>query len=114
VTLELDKAGILANLMDDEDLLFESIDIFLDSAAERLVKLEAGVVSKDAQAVMEEGHTLKGIVSYFTKEDCFEAAKKLEVMGRNKELDGVEEAFSDFKAKLAELIEALKAWRDGK
>jgi HPt (histidine-containing phosphotransfer) domain-containing protein len=98
--------------MGDEELLFESIDLFLSSAATRYASLVEAVAAKDAQKVMEEGHTIKGMVGYFSKEEPFEAAKKLEFMGRSKELAGVEEALADFKTKLDELSAYLIAWRD--
>jgi HPt (histidine-containing phosphotransfer) domain-containing protein len=98
--------------MDDEELLFESIDTFLTSAAARCSSLEGAVKARDAQKVMEEGHTIKGMVGYFTTGEPYEASKKLEFMGRNNDLAGVDEALADLKAKLDELVSYLTAWRN--
>jgi HPt (histidine-containing phosphotransfer) domain-containing protein len=111
VSLQIDKAGILENFMDDEELLFESIDLFLERAAGRLETLEKAVTDKNVEGVMAEGHTLKGMVGIFSTGEAFESAKKLEFMGREKNLTGVEDALKDFALKLNELCDALKAWR---
>jgi HPt (histidine-containing phosphotransfer) domain-containing protein len=111
VAVQLNKEELLANFMDDEELLFESIDLFLERADERYKLLEAAVKERSEQRVMEEGHTLKGMVAIFTQESPYEAAKKLEFMGRNKDLAGVDEALADFQGKLGELKDALREWR---
>jgi hypothetical protein len=61
---------------------------------------------------MAEAHALKGVVGIFSPGEVFDAAKKLEFMGRNKDLNGVDEALADFEVKLAELIVLLKNWRE--
>jgi HPt (histidine-containing phosphotransfer) domain-containing protein len=112
VALEINREELLENFMGDEELLFESIDLFLERAASRYVSLDAAVKSGDPQKVMEEGHTIKGMVGIFSTGEPFEAAKKLEFMGRNKDLAGVDEALADFKGKLDELTTYLSAWKD--
>jgi HPt (histidine-containing phosphotransfer) domain-containing protein len=112
VTFQLKKEELLANFMDDEELLFESIDLFMERADERYKLLSDAVKERNEQRVMEEGHTLKGMVAIFTQESPYEAAKKLEFMGRNKDLTGVDEALADFKDKLDELKQALTEWRN--
>jgi HPt (histidine-containing phosphotransfer) domain-containing protein len=108
----IDRETLLENFMDDEELLFESIDTFLTSAAARSVSLDAAVAAADAEKVMHEGHTLKGMVGIFSTGEAFEAAKKLEFMGRNNDLNGSVEALADFKAKLNELCVYLEAWKN--
>jgi HPt (histidine-containing phosphotransfer) domain-containing protein len=99
--------------MDDEELLFESIDLFLERADQRYGLLDTAVKDRDEKRVMEEGHTLKGMVAIFTQDTPYEAAKTLEFMGRNKDLTGVDEALGRFKTELDDLKDALKQWRDG-
>ncbi|MDR1487403.1 MAG: Hpt domain-containing protein [Deltaproteobacteria bacterium] len=111
--VEVDKESIYENFMDDEELIFESIDMFMESSNTRCKALQEAVQQKDAERVMAEAHALKGVVGLFSPGDVFEAAKKVELMGRNNALAGIDEAFSDFKSKLDELIVILKQWRDG-
>jgi HPt (histidine-containing phosphotransfer) domain-containing protein len=110
VTVQLNKEDLLANFMDDEELLFESIDLFLERADERYKLLNDAVKERNDQRVMEEGHTLKGMVAIFTQESPYEAAKKLEFMGREKNLDGVDEALADLEGNLGKLSEVMAGW----
>jgi HPt (histidine-containing phosphotransfer) domain-containing protein len=107
VTVEIDKEALLENFMEDEELLTESIDLFLERVEERYKTLSGAIRDKDIQKVMEEGHTIKGMVGIFEKGEVFEAAKKLEFMGRDKNLEGAEDALSDFRGKLDQLCSIL-------
>jgi HPt (histidine-containing phosphotransfer) domain-containing protein len=69
------------------------------------------VAAKDAEKIMAEAHALKGVVGIFSPGEVMEAAKELEFMGRNNDLDGVGEALARFEALLAELTRILKDWR---
>jgi HPt (histidine-containing phosphotransfer) domain-containing protein len=112
VALDINREELLENFMGDEELLFESIDLFLERAETRYQTLVAAVRDRDAVKIMEEGHTIKGMVGIFSTGSPFEAAKKLEFMGRNKEMDGLDEALSDFKDQLDELTGYLTDWKD--
>jgi HPt (histidine-containing phosphotransfer) domain-containing protein len=112
VAVTVDRESIYDNFMNDEELIFESIDIFMDSSANRLEALRAAVKARDEEQVMAEAHALKGVVGIFSPGDVFEAAKKLEFMGRNKDLTGVDEALVDFEGKLEQLRGILQQWRD--
>ncbi|MDR1546516.1 MAG: Hpt domain-containing protein [Deltaproteobacteria bacterium] len=112
MTVEIDKASICENFMDDEELIFESIDLFLESATARLKTLVEAVKERNDDKVMVEAHTLKGMVGIFSPGDVFDSAKKLESMGRNHDLTGVDEALIDFEDKLQTLMSILKEWRE--
>lgn len=97
--------------MDDKDLLFESVDLFLERVAERRAVLAEAVAAKDPDAFMPVAHTIKGMVGIFSMGDAFEAAKKLEMKGRAHSVEDIEADMADFDAKTDELVEALRAWR---
>ncbi len=108
---ELNREVLLENFMDDKELLFESIDLFLERIAARMETLEGAVAAKDPDAFMPEAHTIKGMVGIFSTGEAFEAAKKLEIKGREKVADGVDGDLADLKGKLEALVTALKDWR---
>jgi HPt (histidine-containing phosphotransfer) domain-containing protein len=112
VTVTVDRERISENLMNDEELIFESIEIFMSSSDDHFKILQQAVKDRDADKVMAEAHALKGVVGIFSPGDVFESAKKLEFMGRNKDLTGADEALADFEGKLAELKAILKEWYD--
>ncbi|UQZ88758.1 hypothetical protein C4J81_05885 [Deltaproteobacteria bacterium Smac51] len=111
VAAELNRGAILENFMDDEELLFESIDLFLERIAARMSVLKGGVEAKDPDVFMPEAHTIKGMVGIFSTDEAFEAAKTLEVKGREKVTDGIEEDMADLETKLDALVTALRQWR---
>ena len=108
---ELNRAALLENFMDDTELLFESIDLFLERIETRMESLSAAIAAKDPEAFMPEAHTIKGMVGIFSTGEAFEAAKKLEIKGRDKVTEGIEGDLADLKGKLAALVTALKDWR---
>jgi len=113
VAAELDKAAILENFMDDEELLFESIDLFLERVAARMESLKAGVVAQDPDVFMPEAHTLKGMIGIFSTGGAFEAAKKIEIKGREKVTDGIAGDFQALENETEALVAALRDWRSG-
>ena len=108
---ELDKASILENFMDDEELLFESIDLFLERVDVRMGTLQAAVAGKDVEVSMAEAHTIKGMIGIFDTGESFKSAKCLELKGREKNTEGVDADFADLRAKLDSLLNALIEWR---
>ena len=112
MAVTVDRQSICDNFMDDEELIFESIDIFMDSSASRLEALREAVRNRDSDKVSAEAHALKGVVGLFSPGDIFESAKKLEFMGREKNLDGVDAAFALFEGELGQLRDLLRQWRD--
>ncbi|MDR1043509.1 MAG: response regulator [Candidatus Adiutrix sp.] len=111
VAAELDRTAILENFMDDEELLFESIDLFLERVAARMESLKAGVGARDPEVFMPEAHTLKGMIGIFSTGEAFEAAKKLELKGREKNTDQIAEDFAQLESALSALVTALRQWR---
>jgi HPt (histidine-containing phosphotransfer) domain-containing protein len=108
----VDKDSIRENFMDDNELIFESIDLFMESASTRFEALKEAVAAKDAYKIMSEAHALKGVVGIFSPGDVMEAAKNLEFMGRNHDLTGVDEALAKFDGLLLELTGILQEWKE--
>jgi len=111
VALELNRTAVLENFMDDEELLFESIDLFLERVSARMITLKAAVADKNLEDIMAEAHTIKGMVGIFSFGGAFEKAKDLELKGRNKILDGLDADFKALEGELELLVAALSAWR---
>ncbi len=56
-------------------------------------EFEIAVSQKDAHRIQAAAHTLKGTLGNLSAADAYEAALRLEEMGRKGDLDRVEEAF---------------------
>ena len=109
--MELNRTSILDNFMDDEELLFESIDLFLERIPPRMAELKKAVAEKNPDAFMPEAHTLKGMIGIFSVDGAFEAAKTLETKGREKVTDGIDEDIRLLENEVEILVEALRLWR---
>lgn len=105
----LNLAAALERVGGDSELLEEVARLFLDSAQAMLGQVRQAAASRDARALERAAHTLKGSVGNFGAERAFQAALRLERMGRVNDLLGVEEAFATLEAEIVRLQPALTA-----
>jgi HPt (histidine-containing phosphotransfer) domain-containing protein len=108
--LAFTKEKVLETFMDDDELFVESVNMFLENVQTRLATLKGAVTARDVNVIMAEAHTIKGMMGYFTAGPPYEAAKKLEFMGREKNLDGVDEALADLVDNLDQLRGVMEGW----
>ena len=103
----LNLAAALERVGGDSELLEEVAKLFLDSAPDLLGQIREAVGSRDPQALQHAAHTLKGSVGNFGAEAAFEAALRLEKMGRAGDLTGIEEAYAALESEMQRLEPAL-------
>jgi len=89
--------------------LGELAKIFLDDCPTRLSAIQAGVEGRDAAALLEAAHALRGSVANFGAVQAVEAALKLELMGKAGDLTGAPAAFVDLQRAMAALTNELCA-----
>ncbi len=87
-----DPTTILAEVEGDRELLLKLIGRFLDQCPKVLSEIRASVSQRDSAMLERSSHKLKGSVSHFGARNAYEAARRLEEMGRNGDLVGAEEA----------------------
>ncbi len=100
----IDLQAALASVCGDEALLRELIGLFLESCPGLLNDIREAIASRNAARVKRAAHTLKGSVGYFSAPAAVVAAQRLERMGRDNDLTGVEEASRQLETE----IEALR------
>jgi CheY-like chemotaxis protein len=100
----LDRDAALARVDGDEELLKDLVVLFLDDCPKLLSEIRVALARCDSTALTRAAHRLKGTVGNFTASAAFEAARRLEMIGRQGDLTGAEKAF----AALEEEIERLK------
>jgi two-component system, sensor histidine kinase and response regulator len=88
----LDRVAALERAEGDAQLLGRLARIFMDDWPRLRSDLANAVASEDPQALARAAHTLKSAVGNFAAAEAFEAAKRLELMGRNGDLVDVKEA----------------------
>lgn len=100
-----DKAEFFNSIGGDGELAKDLLELFLEQDCPRLsTELQEAVASRDSLGVQSAAHGLKGLVGELYAQPAFDAALKLETIGREAELSNVETAY----AILTEEIERLK------
>jgi HPt (histidine-containing phosphotransfer) domain-containing protein len=92
----------------DKELLLEIAGLFLESAADSLAQIREGIVKSDADAIENAAHSLKGSVANFGAKRAFEAAYRLERLGREGKLREAETARSELEMEIKVLETAMK------
>jgi PAS domain S-box-containing protein len=104
----IDRAALLAGVDGNRRLLRELVRLFLADCPVRLKGIKEAVRRGDAEALRMEAHTLKGSVGTFAAKQALAAAERLEIMGRDGDLDKAGAACITLESQLAGLIEGLK------
>lgn len=89
---QLDTSAALARVGGDEELLKEIAEIFLDEYPAALVEVRRAAESGDANALQHAAHSLKGSIANFGAKTAYDAALRLEKMGRSGEFESTAEA----------------------
>ena len=104
----IDRAALLAGVDGNRRLLRELVRLFLTDCPQRLAEIEEAVRRSDAEALRIAAHTLKGSVGNFAAKNAFAAAQRLEIMGRDRDLDNGGEARIKLESEVARLTEELR------
>ncbi|MBM4258231.1 MAG: PAS domain S-box protein [Deltaproteobacteria bacterium] len=102
---DLDEA--LNRVDGDRELLREMAAVFLDEYPLLLTTMQDALSHGNAQTLTFAVHTLKGSVANFAANNAFEAALKLEKIGRQGNLTQAKTALAEMEAELARLAPLL-------
>src|SRR5262249_38549834 len=108
---DFDRAAALERCGDDADLLRELIDMFLTEIRVWMFDLGKAVESGDTEGIKRLAHTIKGAVGTFGARPAYEAAFRLETIGKEGPLGDAAAAFEEMKAVISRLNEALSAYQ---
>jgi HPt (histidine-containing phosphotransfer) domain-containing protein len=95
----------------DGSLIAELIDIYLEDTPRRLAMLRMAFDAADPAALAREAHALKGSCSQFGATTLAECCRKLEQLGRQGSLAGVEELLASVGAEYPRVQAALAVER---
>ena len=95
----------------DADLLAEVIEVFLAEHPPWMTDIRRAVEAEDADALRLSAHTLKGAVGTFGSQAGYEAALRLETMGRNGDLTDAGTALVHLETVIAKLRPMLESFR---
>jgi signal transduction histidine kinase/CheY-like chemotaxis protein len=100
----IDWLGALAHLEGDVELLKEIAAMFLEQCPSLVTRVREAVAMNDSVQIERAAHKIKGSVGNFSAKAAFEAAQRLEKVGRDGALDQAEAA----RAMLEDELERLK------
>jgi CheY-like chemotaxis protein len=103
----LDSAATLSRVEGDTELLAEMVRLFLEDCPRLISAVREALTRRDPQALQRAAHTLKGSVANFAAQSAFEAALRLEMMGRQGDLREAEEAYVALQQEIERLEPAL-------
>jgi HPt (histidine-containing phosphotransfer) domain-containing protein len=105
-----DQAMALEQMGDEVDLLSELSTLFANDCPRRLVDIRQAITLGDSKQVERIAHTLKGTASNFGARATVAAARRLEEMGRSKDLAEAEAAYTALEIEVERLIAALTSY----
>jgi CheY-like chemotaxis protein/HPt (histidine-containing phosphotransfer) domain-containing protein len=108
-----DYAAALERVGGDEDLLRETTGLLLHELPKLLGNVHAAVAGKDAGALERAAHKLKGAVSIFEARGAVVAARRLEELGRTKDLGPTTSVLQALEAEIDRLRPALASFTNG-
>ena len=104
--VDFDRA--LSRVAGDEEMLRELAQIFLEESPNWLDQVETAINDGDAEGLFRAAHDIKGSTEVFCADPAVQAAKQLERMGRQDELEVADEALGALKAELVWVRNALE------
>ncbi|MFZ0412015.1 MAG: response regulator [Candidatus Acidiferrales bacterium] len=104
---------LLARFSGNRKLLQSLVKTFQEDCPKMMARIRAGLGERNAAGVAEGAHALKGSVGNFGGSPAFEAARRLEMAGRQGTLDAGPELYARLEEELAQLVRALQAIRGG-
>ncbi len=106
-----DPETILSHVEDDRELLAEIVALYFEGMPKLMADVETAQAHSDADALERAGHTLKGSVSNFGAQAAFDAALKVELIGRSRNLDGKEMAVQQLQQEIVRLTDAMREFK---
>jgi CheY-like chemotaxis protein/HPt (histidine-containing phosphotransfer) domain-containing protein len=108
-----DNQALLARFDGDTNLLGELAQIFLQECPRMVEEIRHAVEKQDAKALEKAAHTLKGSVGNFGANGVFDAALKLERIGRSEGLAGAGTALRKLEEQIGRLTPVLATLQAG-
>jgi PAS domain S-box-containing protein len=105
----MDWTGAFKHFEGDVGLLKEIAAMFLEESPIMIARMEDALRRGDSDALERAAHTVKGSVGNFAAKPAFQAAQRVEQIGRDGNMGDAEEAFRALKTELERLEPALAA-----
>src|SRR5688500_13781347 len=85
-------AELLAAIDNDREFLADTVAMLADDAPGLIDQVRTGAAARNATAVTDAAHTLKGMIANFRAEPARTVALEIETLGKQGRLEAVTEA----------------------
>ncbi len=108
--IDVDQA--LSRVAGDRSMLHELVDIFLRESPAWIDDIDEAIAARDPDALFRAAHDIKGSTEVFCATEATQAAKQLERMGKNQDLERADEALGALQTELVWVRQALQAFQE--
>jgi len=106
-----DLHGLLARVDDDSELVYELVQLFLEDCPQRIKMIQSALENQDVEQLAQAAHTLKGSAGNLCAHNLAEAARHLEMLARNNDLQTAPVPFVKLQQEMSRLQMVLKEFR---
>ncbi|MDY0136869.1 MAG: Hpt domain-containing protein [Thiomicrospira sp.] len=106
--IDYDNLNMLKSVIGDD--LKPILTSFLDITPALIKQVEQAIQQQDASALQHHAHTLKGSAANIGALALPAVSLKLEIMGKNGQLDGAEALFTEVEQAYQTLAQAIQAY----
>ena len=103
---------LLAFMEGDHDLLRELIEVFLEDAPHQIDSVRRALAVRDADALYNAAHALKGSAGNFGAPDVVNRALRIEAYARQGNLDAAANEFESLETEMTVLVDELVTVRE--
>ena len=104
----IDERKVLAGLGGDRELMAEVLRLFIDDSARLLREMHTAVARKNAEAIRQVGHALKGSIANLSSGTAQELAAEMEQVGKSGDLESAPGLVERLEHELTMLQEAAE------
>jgi HPt (histidine-containing phosphotransfer) domain-containing protein len=103
-----DRDALRQRLSGDHELMTDVIRVFLEDLPVRLAAIKDAVTTRNAGALREAAHVLKGAAANLSAGGLFEAAGVLERLGAESHMDAAQGAWRQLSVEASNVIDVLR------
>jgi CheY-like chemotaxis protein len=105
----MDRSLALARVDGDEALLADLSKLFCEESPKMMAAIQEAVANRDPERIQRSAHSLKGAVATLAAQETFEAALRLERLGRSGDLSHVDKAYGLLEKRVERLRSVLQS-----
>ena len=99
----LDLNEVLQRVQNDRELLIELFNIFFEDCPGKMSNLKSAVQKKDFNSIRDIAHSMKGASGNISAKKIHNSFFKIEQMGKNSDLNGIDGLIKDLEEQIKEL-----------